>query len=187
MSWRGVIPWYVVRFDRGLRRKSWRLGLRHLGLLLVWAFGWELARFSLPGMLIVGCGLYLWVGLPLFFGAVALVMRRWRVLAWAVVTLAALFCVLQPVAWLDRRHRAESQQRVDVIAAALERYRGEHGDYPQALSRLVPEQLAVLPELPYWIGSLGIGYSKDEDDYLLSFSHSWASVPSRRDSEGWQR
>src|SRR4051794_25455858 len=42
--------------------------------------------------------------------------------------------------------RAQTIAHADEIIAALERWKGKHGEYPESLAALVPSELAALPQ-----------------------------------------
>jgi hypothetical protein len=58
---------------------------------------------------------------------------------------ALVVAVFWTIAWNDRIARG----RADEIVQALTFYKAQHGDYPTALSALVPEQLAAVPRAKY--------------------------------------
>jgi len=52
---------------------------------------------------------------------------------------------LQGAGLLGRAAEAEARRRILITALALERYRGKHGSYPNALAGLAPEFLKMVP------------------------------------------
>jgi hypothetical protein len=47
--------------------------------------------------------------------------------------------------FLGRAAEAEAERRILIVGLALERYRGKHGAYPQALAALAPEFIKAVP------------------------------------------
>lgn len=81
---------------------------------------------------------------------------------------------------------AESIQRGNSIAEALERYRSQEGRFPERLDALAPKFLLEVPKtaMSGLLGTSGpdFGYSKADDDYQLWFRNRLRS--SRRRSSG---
>jgi len=85
--------------------------------------------------------------------------RRYGVMAFILVILGGAICMglfggvvlgyltsqYSPLRWMDEswsdKGIAITQRRGDVLIAAIERYRAQHGDLPKTLDALVPDQL----------------------------------------------
>ena len=63
---------------------------------------------------------------------------------------------------------AEAHRRVAVVAIALKRYRGQHGDYPKSLSALAPEYLDPVP--PDFIDGQPLRYRVTDDGHFVLYS-----------------
>ncbi len=69
---------------------------------------------------------------------------------------------------LGRSAQAEAQRRLTITALALERYRGKHGSYPNALAGLVPEFLETVP-VDFMDGQ-PLRYRQDDNGHFLLYS-----------------
>jgi hypothetical protein len=70
--------------------------------------------------------------------------------------------------FLGRAAEAEARRRLLVTAIALERYRGRHGSYPQALEQLVPE---LLPQPPKdFMDGQPLRYQPAADGHFVLYS-----------------
>ena len=74
----------------------------------------------------------------------------------------------QGTGFLGRAAEAESHRRLIVAALALERYRGQHGSYPNALASLAPEFLKTVP-VDFMDGQ-PLRYRLNDDGHFLLYS-----------------
>jgi hypothetical protein len=70
--------------------------------------------------------------------------------------------------FLGRAAEAEARRRLLITAVALERYRGQHGAYPERLQQLVPELLQQLP-VDFMDGQ-PLGYLPTADGLFVLYS-----------------
>lgn len=74
----------------------------------------------------------------------------------------------QGTSLLGRAAEAEARRQIIITAIALERYRGKHGSYPNALSALAPEFLKTAP-LDFMDGQ-PLRYRLTDDGHFLLYS-----------------
>jgi hypothetical protein len=92
---------------------------------------------------------------------------------WVAVILIVVSCSYLPGAMVGGRDVREAQQFCEQIAAAADRWRKEHGSYPESLSDVLPEGGP-----PRLLGEAQDFYVSDGDGYVLSFSDQTGLVES---------
>lgn len=137
----------------------------------------SLAVTGLIGLLLLGAGVF--TGYLLLVSAMRL---KFTHLLLAAAAIAAFFvCRHMALSHRDALH-VQTQARGERIIGALTVYRGATGNYPEALDRLVPAQIAAIPEACFKNSAFHYTKSKKDDSFSL-----WYDAPGGKSCRSGQR
>ena len=94
--------------------------------------------------------------------------------AWSKPATYAVLCVLALA--ITTASRQLARYRANQIVAAVERYRSDHGEYPECLTQLVPQYMEAIPPASYsFFGDFS--YHKDRGEGGAAVSFYYITLP----------
>ncbi len=141
------------------------------------SFG-EAALLALPAVGILAAAIGLVAGIRLRKPQLRLISQT------QLLLLLLMFFLFTPA--VNSYQRSMSQDRGDVIATALQKFKEQRGHYPDALENLIPRDLQRIP--PTAMGLFRqrqFQYEKRSADFRLHFEAGFFLVSERGSSAGW--
>jgi hypothetical protein len=144
------------------KQLAWVLGV---SLVVMFALAGISQTYALGPLIVV---IFAFAGVVIS-SAVGMIFRRYAVargFAWLLV----LGVISFPITQIVVACQSGATERVAItVTAALEAYRGAHGNYPVVLVQLVPEHFSSVPKTRFGLAGTAFFYHRDTNGFRLGY------------------